>query len=274
VLILLCEEQCYRNPFYRQDVEEIASRLRAELVHDIDWRDKNLPPYILNYSSSGLALQMTGKKAPGPIHANFVSGGVDHRRKFGGGKGQMIAKAVGLNNIGNPQRPLHVLDATAGLGRDGFVLATLGCKVTLLERSAIVAELLNNGLTLAATAEDLTLQDVVTRMTLIPEDSRDYLRKLALPEAVDKPDVVYLDPMFPARNKSASVKKEMAVFHSVVGADLDSSELLPLALSAAEYRVAVKRPAGAPYLADKKPTYQLLGKTSRYDIYVNKKLDI
>ncbi|MEL7401451.1 MAG: class I SAM-dependent methyltransferase, partial [Pseudomonadota bacterium] len=61
-------------------------------------------------------------------------------------------------------------------------------------------------------------------------------------------------------------------FHLLVGKDPDADELLSAALSVARYRVAVKRPAKAPFLADTKPTYQLEGKTSRYDIYVNQKI--
>lgn len=270
--MLLCEEGIYSDRVIRQRVGDICTRLQARLIHSINWRDKNLPDSILIYSATGLALQMTGKKAPGPIAANFASGGVDHRRKFGGGKGQMIAKAIGFKNISSSMRPLRVLDATAGLGRDAFVLATLGCEMTMLERSGVVWELLNSGLSDARAHGDIDLQAIMARMTLVQQDSRQYLASLQ--DSKIKPDVIYLDPMFPTRTKSASVKKEMAIFHSLVGADEDADELLQPAITAATYRVAVKRPLTAPFLAEQQPSYQLLGKTSRYDIYVNKKLDL
>ena len=85
-------------------------------------------------------------------------------------------------------------------------------------------------------------------------------------------DVVYLDPMFPERKKSAKVKKQMQAFHAIVGTDADADGLLALALNVATYRVVVKRPAGANYLAEKKPSYSLEGKSTRYDIYTLKKL--
>ncbi len=78
--------------------------------------------------------------------------------------------------------------------------------------------------------------------------------------------------MFPERKKSAKVKKQMQAFHAIVGTDADADGLLALALNVATYRVVVKRPAGANYLAEKKPSYSLEGKSTRYDIYTLKKL--
>lgn len=85
--------------------------------------------------------------------------------------------------------------------------------------------------------------------------------------------VVYLDPMFPHNDKSALVKKEMRAFRPVVGDDLDADQLLDAALAIAENRVVVKRPRKAPFLADRKPSLQFQGKSSRYDIYPLKKLE-
>ncbi len=234
-----------------------------QLAENIDAAD-----FVVQVSSDCIALQQTGRKAPGPILVEFTEGAVDHRRKFGGGKGQMIAKAVGIKAGVYP----HVLDATAGMGKDSFVLATLGCQMTMLERSPIVQVLLQDGLKRAqsyAREQDIELLQVIERMALVQQDSRAYLELLA-PEQF--PDVIYLDPMFPERTKTADVKKEMAAFHSVVGKDEDADALLPLALSKVNYRVVVKRPRKAPFLNNQTPSYQLEGKSSRYDIYTIKKL--
>lgn len=222
--------------------------------------------FVLSYTDEGLKLVPTGKGASGPVWCDFVGGAVAHRRQFGGGKGQMIAKAVGVG-----KRPeLSVLDATAGMGRDAFVLATLGCRVTLRERHVIVSELLADGLLRAKRSGDAAVEDIAARMTLDPRDSLGVLSDDAPLSSVD---VVYLDPMFPVRRKSAKVKKEMLAFHQLVGADEDSDQLLPLALQQAKYRVVVKRSKPAPFLNQMKPTYQLLGKSSRFDIYVNASFD-
>lgn len=224
--------------------------------------------FVLMFYPAAIALQQTGRKAPGPIMAEFTEGAVDHRRKFGGGKGQMIAKAVGVKAGVYPR----VLDATAGMGKDSFVLATLGCGLTMIERSPVVHLLLQDGLQRAqefARAQDVELLQVINRMQLLAQDSRAYLESLS---AAQFPDVIYLDPMFPERQKTADVKKEMAAFHSVVGKDEDADALLPLALAHVNYRVVVKRPRNAPFLNNQTPSYQLEGKSSRYDIYTVKKL--
>jgi len=262
-LAVLCND-----PVRFAQAEQLAAVLQLPLLTD------QAPEAIVDYGfvvmffPSGIALQQTGRKVPGPIMAEFTQGAVDHRRKFGGGKGQMIAKAVGVKSGVYPR----VLDATAGMGKDSFVLATLGCDLIMIERSPVVHLLLQDGLQRAqefAREHDAELQQVIKRMQLIAQDSRTYLESLT-PEQF--PDVIYLDPMFPERQKTADVKKEMAAFHSVVGKDEDADALLPLALSHVNYRVVVKRPRKAPFLDNQTPSYQLEGKSSRYDIYTVKKL--
>ena len=107
------------------------------------------------------------------------------------------------------------------------------------------------------------LNEILDRMELISSDAHNYLK---LPELTT--DVVYLDPMFPERNKGALVKKEMQIFHNCFGLDDDSDALLNLALSIAGQRVVVKRPRIAPYLSNSKPSYTLEGKSNRFDIYL------
>jgi 16S rRNA (guanine1516-N2)-methyltransferase len=224
--------------------------------------------FVLIVEDNKIILQQTGRKVPGPIFAEFTEGSVDHRRKFGGGKGQMIAKAVGIKSGVYPQ----IIDATAGLGKDSFVLASLGASVTMIERSPIVHCLLQNGLQRAkdfSQYNDVELYSIIQRMYLHKSASHDYLQTLT---AENFPDVIYLDPMFPEREKSAEVKKEMLAFHALIGKDEDADQLLPLAMSKVNYRVVVKRPRKAPFLNNQAPSFQLEGKSSRFDIYVIKKM--
>ena len=221
----------------------------------------NTDRYQLVHTNDRLELHDTHDSKTGAVYVDFVSGKAEHRRKFGGGKGQDIAKAIGLHKIKHP----HVIDATAGLGRESFVLATLGCTVTLLERNPTVHALLADGLERARQSETKDLQDIVERMTLHHQDAYTHLRNLA-PE--DLPDVIYLDPMFPERQKSAQVKKDMRFFHEVVGNDQDDDDLLALARQRCKRRVAVKRPRHAPELADEKPDFVISGKAVRYDVYL------
>jgi 16S rRNA (guanine1516-N2)-methyltransferase len=256
------------HPELMQQAEALAAHWSLPLLRQREPDAIEEVEFVLLLSPDVMELQQTGRKAPGPIRAEFTEGAVDHRRKFGGGKGQMIAKAVGIKAGVYP----NVLDATAGLGKDSFVLATLGSAVTMIERSPIVHSLLKDGLQRAysfAQQEDPELFSVLQRMQLAEQDSHDYLQSLT-PEQF--PDVIYLDPMFPERHKTADVKKEMAAFHSLVGKDEDADALLPLALAHVNYRVVVKRPRKAPLLNNQVPSYQLEGKSSRYDIYTVKKL--
>lgn len=220
-------------------------------------------PYILAFLDQGVTLQQCTKGAPGPISASFLQGKNAHRRQFGGGKGQLIAKAVGLKSGRIPD----VLDATAGLGKDAFVLATLGCKVRMIEKSPVVAELLRWAL---QEAQDSEISDIVRRMQLIEQDAVIWMQSQG--GAIS--DVIHLDPMYPEREKSALVKKEMRAFHDLVGASEGEAQLLEAALDCARYRVVVKRPRKGHVIEGPAPSYQLSGKTCRYDIYTLKSMDL
>lgn len=236
-----------------------AADLAAQLALPLD---NSAAQLALQLSAEGLQLQQLGAGAPGPVRVDWVGGAAGHRRQFGGGRGQMIAKAVGIQGGIRPR----VLDATAGLGRDAFVLASLGCEVQLLERQPVIAALLMDGLR-RATAHPETAT-IAERMQLLSGDAIVQLQAWN----TEAPQVIYLDPMFPHRDKSALVKKEMRLFRPLVGDDLDAPALLAAALDLASHRVVVKRPRKAPAVEGPSPSYSLEGKSSRYDIYPFKSL--
>ncbi|WP_299725889.1 class I SAM-dependent methyltransferase [uncultured Endozoicomonas sp.] len=251
---------CLILPASHPDIQKTLESLAQQLC--IDFHPDNAPipdgVIVVSEHSGALSVARSGNKDK-PILVDFVGGKAGHRRKFGGGKGQDIAKVVGLNKGATPS----VLDATGGLGRDGFVLATLGCNVTLLERSPIVAALLEDGLRRGLA--DNEISDIAKRMSLMKHNAIDWMTSTD-----QRYDVVYLDPMFPHREKSALVKKEMRLFQDLLGEDLDADELLQPALAIARYRVVVKRPKLAPDLNGQVPTYRLEGKSCRHDIYALK----
>ncbi|GHD55276.1 class I SAM-dependent methyltransferase [Jeongeupia chitinilytica] len=212
--------------------------------------------YFLAFEDGRLVLQQTGDKAR--VCVDFVEGASAHRRKFGGGRGQPVAKAVGLKGGANPA----VLDATAGQGRDAFVLASLGCTVTLVERSPVAAALLEDGLRRAALDADTA--EVAGRMTLVHADSLQWL----LDADAKSFDVVFIDPMFPEPDKRAKSKKEMAMFQALIGGDPDADALLTPARRVARQRVVVKRPRLAPWLAQLKPNFDYPGESTRFDAYL------
>lgn len=238
--------------------KKVAQQWQLDYVGDVASVDQQSGLlFLLQVHFQQVELIKLDEPKLGGIKVDFVEGAVAHRRKFGGGRGQDIAKAIGLKHGFTP----HVLDATAGLGRDSFVLASLGCQVTMMERMPIVAALLENGLARAKINQEVA--DIADRMNLIYASSIDDMT------LANAPDVIYLDPMYPHREKSAAVKKEMRVFQSLVGEDLDADSLLAPALKLAKYRVVVKRPSYAQPLNNKVPSTSIKMKKNRFDVYVN-----
>lgn len=213
--------------------------------------------------ADGLALQPLHMGKVNPLKVDFVAGALAHRRLYGGGVQQDVAKACGLHQV----RDLHILDTTAGLGRDAFILAALGATVTMMERHSVVYALLQDGMYRAALADDHDLRAIIDRMSLIFGSAPDVYSAQAFAA-----QVVYIDPMFPARTKAAKVKADMQSFHALVGTDDDGSTLLAWALSAGVSRVVVKRPRLAAHLNDEVPSYKLSGKANRFDVYALRKL--
>ena len=225
--------------------------------------------YLLHITTDYLELRKTNHLEKKPkaesIHIDFLAGKANHRRLHGGGKGQDLAKAIGLHKIKEPT----VLDLTAGMGGDAFVLATLGADVTLIERNSITHALLNDALNRAKLSADDELLNIIGRMKLKNEDAQQSLEALEKLDKENLPDVIYIDPMFPARSKSAQVKKEMQFFHDIVGADEDSEALLLMSLKLAKKRIVVKRPRLAEKLTEAvEPAFELSGKSTRYDVYL------
>jgi len=191
---------------------------------------------------------------------SFTSPTMTYRIKHGGGRNQALGRAVGLKKGWQPA----LIDATAGLGRDGFILACLGCHVHMLERSPILAALLEDALQRLEQSGQFA-EVVKKRLRFTETDSIVFLQKL---QQKDYPDVVYLDPMYPERTKSSLVKKEMRLLRGLAGDDQDATKLLTTSLERARNRVVVKRPRLAPTLNSRKPSHQITGKTSRFDVYL------
>ena len=191
------------------------------------------------------------------LKCSFIEGPILHRLKYGKGRGQNLAKAVGMKF--NKNR--NIIDATAGLGYDSFILASLGAKVTLIERSQKMHTLLQNGIDEGISFGG-EIEKIVNRMELLFGDSKDILPKLT-------PEVVMIDTMYKDRKKTALVKNNMRLVRDIVGPDSDYIELLEVALSCAKNRVVLKQPRYAdPIREIRKCSHQILGKTIRYDIFM------
>ncbi len=247
-------------PPRQQEAEKIAQRYNFPLS-----TGRSTGRYCLYLSPERLELNDLTNKSIGPIFIDFVAGRAHHRRLFGGGKKQSLARAIGIKGIQMPE----VLDATTGFARDAFVLASLGCNITMVERSPVIAALLEDAIYRASMNQQI--QKIAARMTLRFEDSIQYIESLT---AVEKPDTIFLDPMYPHRNKSALAKKEMIVARELVGDDEDAGVLLQQALKKAAKRVVVKRPRLAPTVDETTPDTAIYSKNTRYDLYTTKRLSL
>ncbi len=247
------------DPATDGQLTERAQRLAADLSLPMAQPGDTAFDLLLTVTPQRVELRPTAGKI-GPVYCDFSGGAFAQRIRTTGAR-DLLPRALGFKH----RDPPHVLDATAGLGRDAATLALMGCRVTAIERSPIIATLLRDGL------ERATLLD---RVELIVTDARDYIRQFGNRQsAIDNPPtVIYLDPMFPHRDKSALVKKEMRIARAVTGEDTDAAQLLAAALTAGralKVRVVVKRPLHAPHIpGDVEPSMQFKGTSIRYDAYL------
>lgn len=214
--------------------------------------------YLLVLTPEYLGLQNTTKKS-NPLFIDFLSGKMQYRRQHASLRKEILARALGLKS----KAPKKIVDATTGLARDSFILAALGFEVTSLERSPIIFALIEDALERAT--QDSVIAPIVKRIHLVQANALEWLKAPAI-----RPEIIYLDPMFPERKKSALSKQDMRIFHEVIGNDPDADELLKTALTCATERVVVKRPRLAPALAELTPTLTMEGSSNRFDIYLTR----
>jgi len=188
--------------------------------------------------------------------------GAELRRRIAGGRRQPLARAVGMHK----DPALSLLDANAGLGRDGYTLAALGASVTLVERNPSIVALLHNAH--QRVLADAQTQAIAQRIEIIASEAR------AVFGGGRHWDVVYLDPMYPDDGKAALPAKEMQILRDLTGGDEDADLLLEPALACARMRVVVKRPPKAPWLAGAEPSMSLRSTQLRFDVYLKSAIRI
>ena len=242
------------DPSLKEKAHGLAAQLGLPLYNPAE----NAPALLLTLTPERLELRQTTKGAEGPLFVDFLGGPIEYRRRQTTSRKEAIARAVGLKG---GARPL-VLDLTAGLGLDSFILASLGCTVRMVERSPVVAALLADGIERARL--EPALAEIMARISLMVGESLEILRTWQ----GERPEVICIDPMYPHRSKSALVKKEMRLIRLLVGDDPDSDGLLAAALGVASRRVVVKRPRLAPALRGPEVNFAIGGKNSRFDVYL------
>ena len=237
--------------------EDAAERLGTTIgaVPLYDERAIDPSDLVARFDADGVSLQRGGLSMRADLAAMLP------RLKAGRLNRELLVRAARIKGAQVGEGPLRAVDATAGLGEDALLLAAAGFEVMLFERDPVIAALLADSLRRAR--EHPQLADAASRMHLAGADSVE-----AMPAIDPAPDVVYLDPMFPERRKSAAVKKKFQLIHYLEHPCDDQEALMRAALAAHPRKVVVKRPIKGPYLAGIKPSYSLAGKSVRYDCIV------
>ena len=188
------------------------------------------------------------------VAIRYDSAAMLHRRH--GGQNELLGRAVGVKNDRHP----IVFDATGGLGRDAFVLADLGCRVTLCEQTPALAWLLQDAILCAQVSRHEAVRDAAGRMTVHAGNSE--------AQSLGAATVIYIDPMFPERKKAAAVKKEAMMLQYLSASNDGGASLMNWASQQAVDRIVVKRPVKAPVLGERKASFSLSGKSVRFDVFV------
>lgn len=248
------------SPGYANESQALATQLSLPLI-----ANPACAPHSIHLRYHEDCLQLiapAGAQGSGPVMVDFVHGKLAHRLRFGGGKGQAIARAVGFKAKQTPT----ILDATAGLGQDGLILASLGCTVHMIEKHPVVVALLNDGLRRARL--DHALSPIIQRMTLSQADAVEWMSSASTD--TQHFDSVYLDPMYPANNSRALTQKGMHTLQQLLGHEpaQQTDQLLHAARDLARKRVVLKRPTRVAPMTDPKPAFCIQGKTTRYDVWL------
>jgi 16S rRNA (guanine1516-N2)-methyltransferase len=227
------------------------------MITEIRAESQTVPSGFSLQDEDGVLVLRDESQHLGRLSVDFIQGKLAWRRVHGGGVSQPLAKAVGLKSGKRPS----VLDATMGLAQDAFVLAMLGCEVDGYERCWPLAQLVQDGLNRAV--EDAELGAVITRLRCHAEDAIGVMKS-----HVRCHDVVYLDPMYPGKKKTAKVKKGLQFIRRLVGETADEALLLAVSRAYASKRVVVKRPLSAPSLAGESPSFVIRSVKTRFDVYL------
>lgn len=256
-----------REPVDISFLDEYLNIKDLQVFLDKESLPENYTGLVLHCTEEGLSLRSAADVKTAPTQVNFSSTSVQYRLNTSKHSAGLL-KAVGLDKY---PMPLCILDATAGLGTDAYIMAAMGCQVTMLEKSPIMAALLNDGLKRGLNSGDPVLRSHLQRLSLHFTDVYSYLSESG--GQVNKPDVIYLDPMFPVREKTAKVKKDMALMQQLLPVNDDVEALLEKALRYAGKRVVLKRPGKANpktmKQANPRPEFQVSGKACHFQVYLN-----
>ena len=235
---------CYSEENFREKAEKLAKKLNIEVKEEISENE-----LALLYDERGLTLTDGTLEVRGDFAENRNRLSENNLRQ------EFLVKAVKSKNMG--ENPL-VVDATAGLGEDSILLSASGFRVVMFEYNPVICALLEDAMDRAREIEGL--REIVERMTLIEGDSTEKMSEIS-----ERPEAVFLDPMFPERKKSGLVKKKFQLLQRLEKPATDERKMYEEALKLRPKKIVVKRPLKGPNLEGTKPSFTIKGKAIRYD---------
>jgi len=198
-------------------------------------------PYVLRVEGEGLFFSWVDRPDFKPISLDF-------NRTRNLSSGDPLVRAIG-------RKSKRIIDATAGWGSDAVHLAGAGKTVVALEKNAIIYAMLYHAWGQIRSAA------LKSRLHFVRINSERYLGRMNA-----EVDAIYLDPMFPIKEKSSKSKKNLQILQDIVGESVNQKRLLEIALTRASRRVVVKRPHYAPPIQSGK-VGEIKTKLIRFDIY-------
>lgn len=239
--------------------QSLAKSLDIECLCEADLKQEDIY-FFFRFTRSGLELCESGNSTAKPTKIDFDDPRLLQRANDGI-KQQNLIKSLGLKKKPNPK----VMDAMAGLGTDAFLMASAGCHVQMIERSALIHALLKDGL------DRLTESSgAIAHKLVLGASSREFLDVSIESSDID---IVYLDPMYAQEKRKSKAKRDMSRLHALLGTENNERELLAHACSIAHRRVVVKRPKHAPDFAGKAADISFKGSSARFDVYLIQQTD-
>jgi len=234
---------------YKEASIELAKKLNIPFIEETQNADNDY--LYLKYDEYGLSLV----KDKMILRADFLK--LVDRIKPNKLNGELLVKAAQIRKF---EFTPVIIDATAGFCEDSFLLAAAGAKIIAFEKDTVIAALLEDGLKRAKQIQEIS--DIADRIEIHVEDS------IAAMESMDeKIDIVYLDPMFPQRDKSGLIKKKFQLLQKLESPCKEQEALINAAFKTKASKIIVKRPLKGENLAGVKPSYSLKGRAIRYDCY-------
>ena len=239
-----------------RESEDLSSKSGCCIIKDMASVSNGQP--VIEFSMGGVSLICSGMKMKGDL-SSMIPRLNEHNLNR-----ELLVRAAG--KVHGTEK--YAVDATAGMGEDSLMLAAAGFNVILFENDPVIAALLRDSLRRANM--DPRLKSITERMTLVEGNSIDALKTAGRAGSIipEKLDVIYLDPMFPERTKSASVKKKFQLLHFLEKPCENEEELLSAAIGAGPGRIVIKRPLKSGALANCRPSFSLKGSTVRYDCII------